>query len=171
MPISRVLNQVLLASSACVALFAAAPVAWSSVPIPLTTVASPDVTLSGSMVMLTDGAILSGGVNPGGTITFMLTTGGPPIDTETVTVNGDGTYTTPTGFTLPTTGTVVGTYSWTVSYSGDPDNSGVTALPEPTVVSAASPGLDTTALIVGSTLTDSAQLSGDTFPGERSPSC
>ena len=30
------------------------------------------------------------------------------VDTETVTVSGNGTYTTPTGFTLPTTGTVDG---------------------------------------------------------------
>ena len=28
------------------------------------------------------------------------------VDTETVTVSGNGTYTTPTGYTLPTTGTV-----------------------------------------------------------------
>ena len=119
MRISRVLNQVLLAGSACVALFAAAPVAWSSVPISLTTVASPDVTLSGSMVTLTDNAMLSGGVSPGGTITFTLAApGGSTVDTETVTVNGDGTYTTSTGFTLPSfgiIGKVVGTYSWAVS--------------------------------------------------------
>ena len=30
------------------------------------------------------------------------------MDTETVAVSGNGTYTTPTGFTLPTTGTVAG---------------------------------------------------------------
>ena len=44
------------------------------------------------------------------------------MDTETVTVNGNGTYTTPTGFTLPTTGTVTGTYQWDASYSGDTNN-------------------------------------------------
>ena len=37
------------------------------------------------------------------------------MDTETVTVNGNGTYTTPTGFTLPTTGAVTGTYQWNAS--------------------------------------------------------
>ena len=37
------------------------------------------------------------------------------MDTETVAVNGNGTYTTPTGYTLPTTGTVTGTYQWDAS--------------------------------------------------------
>ena len=44
------------------------------------------------------------------------------MDTETVTVSGNGTYTTPTGYTLPTTGTVTGTYQWVASYSGDANN-------------------------------------------------
>ena len=37
-------------------------------------------------------------------------------------VSGNGTYSTPTGYTLPTTGTVTGTYQWVVSYSGDANN-------------------------------------------------
>jgi hypothetical protein len=49
---------------------------------------------------------------------------GQVVDTETVMVNGNGTYTTP-GYTLPTTGTVVGTYQWNASYSGDANNSAV----------------------------------------------
>ena len=44
------------------------------------------------------------------------------MDTETVAVSGNGTYTTPTGFTLPTTGTVTGTYQWDATYSGDGNN-------------------------------------------------
>ena len=41
------------------------------------------------------------------------------------TVNGNGTYTTPTGYTLPTTGTVTGTYQWDASYSsGNGNNAG-----------------------------------------------
>ncbi len=44
------------------------------------------------------------------------------MDTETVTVTGNGTYTTPTGFTLPTSGTVTGTYQWDATYSGDTNN-------------------------------------------------
>ena len=47
------------------------------------------------------------------------------VDTETATVSGNGTYTTPTGYTLPTTGTVTGTYQWDASYSGDTNNSTV----------------------------------------------
>ena len=73
---------------------------------------------------LTDTATLAGGFNPTGTITFTLFQNGgtTPVDTETVTVNGNGTYTTPTGFTLPTTGTVTGTYQWDATYSGDANN-------------------------------------------------
>ena len=49
------------------------------------------------------------------------------------------TYTTPTGYTFPTTGTVTGTYQWVVSYSGDGNNNPV-ASPrgdEPVVVAPA----------------------------------
>ena len=42
-------------------------------------------------------------------------------------VNGNGTYTTPTGYTLPTTGTVTGTYQWDASYSGDGNNKPVSS--------------------------------------------
>src|SRR5258708_16465429 len=40
------------------------------------------------------------------------------VDTETVTVNGNGDYATPTGY-VPT---VAGTYEWTASYNGDVSN-------------------------------------------------
>src|SRR5207248_4492135 len=60
--------------------------------------------------------------NPTGTITFMLHYGASVVDTETVMVSGDGIYTTPTGYTLPTTGTVTGLYVWTASYTGDGNN-------------------------------------------------
>jgi uncharacterized repeat protein (TIGR01451 family) len=137
-------------------------------PSTLTTATSPTVTLSASRVTLSDSATLSGGSNPTGTITFTLTApGGTTVDTETVTANGNGNYATPVGFTLPTAGTVVGTYSWHATYSGDPNNNAATAPAEPTVVSPASPGLSTTASpggIAGTTLTDIAQLSGGYFP-------
>ena len=81
---------------------------------------------SGSSPTLTDSATLSGGrgdrhdhlrsLRPRGTV---------PIDTETVSVSGNETYTTPVGYTLPTTGTVTGTYQWVVTYSGDANNNGV----------------------------------------------
>jgi hypothetical protein len=85
-------------------------------------------------------------------------------------VSGNGPYTAAT--TLPTAGTVVGTYSWNATYTGDPNNNAATAPPEPTVVSPASPGLSTTASPGGglaltdspATLTDTAQLLGGYFP-------
>jgi hypothetical protein len=142
-------------------------------PATLTTATSPNVTLSASHVTLSDSATLSGGSNPTGTITFTLTApGGSIFDTETVTANGNGNYATPVGFTLSTIGTVAGTYSWNATYSGDLNNNAATASPEQTVVSAASPALNTTASPGGGlaltdspvTLTDTAQLLGGYFP-------
>jgi hypothetical protein len=69
------------------------------------------------------------------------------VDTETVTVNGNGTYTTPTGFTLPTNSTATGTYQWDVTYSGDTNNAGasdVNDVNERVTVSAADPAITTT---------------------------
>jgi uncharacterized repeat protein (TIGR01451 family) len=85
------------------------------------------VTLGANPVTLTDTAILAGCSSPTGTITFTLFyNGGPtPIDTEHVNVNGNGSYTTPTGFTLRGGGTVTGTYQWNATYSGDSNNSSV----------------------------------------------
>jgi hypothetical protein len=68
-------------------------------------------------------------------------------------------------FTL--TSSIVGTYAWTASYSGDANNNGAKdqgGSAEQTVISPASPGLDTTASLAGSILTDSAILSGGLFP-------
>jgi hypothetical protein len=49
-----------------------------------------------------------------GGIVFTLTgPDGATVDSERVTVNGDGIYTTPTGFTLPTSGAATGTYRGT----------------------------------------------------------
>ena len=93
---------------------------------------------SGPPPILTDTATLSGGFSPAGTITFTLFAPGVvlPVDTETVTVTGNGTYTTPTGYTLPTTDTVAGVYQWIVSYSGDGNNNPVASVSgdEPVVV-------------------------------------
>ena len=83
-------------------------------------------------VVLTDSAKLSGtalepdGTTPAkGTITFKLygpndtSCGGAPIFTsDPVAVSGDGTYSTPSGFTA----TLGGTYEWVAVYSGDPPN-------------------------------------------------
>jgi HYDIN/CFA65/VesB-like, Ig-like domain len=86
----------------------------------IATHASPPAGLVGTKLM--DTATLSGGSSPTGTITFTLSPfsciGAPPVDTETVTVNGSGTYTTPVGYTP----TQAHTYYWTASYSGDTNN-------------------------------------------------
>jgi uncharacterized repeat protein (TIGR01451 family) len=75
-------------------------------------------TAAGSV--LSNTATLSGGFNVnGGTITFTLTAPDGTQTTETVTVNkGDGTYSTPTGISA----TQQGTYTWTVTYSGNATN-------------------------------------------------
>ena len=86
------------------------------------TPSSTIVPLGTSSVTLNDTAVLSGGYGETGTITFTLYLGGTLKNTETVSVNGNGTYATPTGYTLPTTGTVAGLYQWDVSYSGDINN-------------------------------------------------
>ena len=90
-----------------------------------TTPSATSITLGPTPPTLKDTAVLSGGYEPTGTITFTLhNPGGTLVDTETVTVSGNGSYTTPTGYTLPTTGTDTGTYQWDASYtSGNANNS------------------------------------------------
>ena len=87
---------------------------WTLTPI--------QVTEGSSAATLTDTATLSGGYNPTGTITFTLhNPNGAVVDTETVDVDGNGSYTTPVGYVLPT-GAVTGTYQWDATYSGDANN-------------------------------------------------
>src|SRR5262249_6695605 len=102
--------------------------------------------------------------------------GGATVDSETVTVNGNGVYTTPTGFTLPSSGAVTGTYQWDASYSGDPNNNATSDVNDPAeqaTVSAASPTLGTSASPALTrprgppgtvTLSDSALLANGYFP-------
>src|SRR5262249_5288523 len=110
----------------------------------LSTTPSPKTVILGATpVTLTDSATLANGFNPIGTITFTLVApGGLTVDTERVTVNGNGTYTTPTGFTLPSGSTVSGTYQWNATYSGGPNNtpaSDINDINERVAVRAASP--------------------------------
>ena len=130
------------------------------------------MTLGTSSVTLNDSALLSGGHSPTGTITFTLVYNGSTVDTETVSVSGNGTYTTPTGYTLPTSGTVTGTYQWNAAYSGDSNNNTVSEnndASERVTVNKAGPSLVTTASPNGTVtldssgspiLNDSALLSG-----------
>jgi hypothetical protein len=138
----------------------------------ITTTASSNVTLSTAATTLTDSAVVAGGTSPTGTLTFTLTgPGNTTVDTETVTVSGDGTYSTPTGYTLPTSGTVAGTYTWHAAYGGDGNNSGSSdqgGTAEQTVVSAATPTVSTTqqpaSAVVGSAIADKVTVSGGFDP-------
>jgi len=134
----------------------------------LTTTPSPSSGTVG--VTLNDGATLTGGVNPTGSITFNLyppsdtTCAGPASYTQTVTVSGNGSsYTTSPGFAS----TLTGVWHWTASYGGDgnnnPASSGCSA--EPVTVNPASPSMTTTpSLVLSAVNNDSATLSGGFLP-------
>ena len=152
----------------------------TSTPIPTPTptanpvlVASPGGPLAiGSLTKLSEGAILFGGNNPTGTITFSLTDpNNNTVYTNVVVVNGNGTYSTdwgnnPGGYSP----TLAGNYSWNAIYSGDAANAQATAPNQNQLVAAASPTINTTAgstvtLGGGGKLTDTAVLAGGYNPG------
>jgi hypothetical protein len=92
--------------------------------------ASPAIATSNSGTIpaggvSTDTATLTGGANPGGSITFTAfapgspTCSGTPAFTSTVPVTGNGTYTS-AGYTVG----AAGTYNWVASYGGDTSNNG-----------------------------------------------
>src|SRR5262249_25778593 len=104
------------------------------------TTANAPVTLGPTAPTMSDPAGLSGGFFETGTITFVLTGPGGFSYTQTDAVNGNGIYTA--GDTLPTTGLVAGTYSWSAQYSGDGNNASAIdqgGVAEQTVVSASTP--------------------------------
>ncbi|MEW6153393.1 MAG: hypothetical protein AB1673_05295 [Actinomycetota bacterium] len=123
---------------------------------------------------ISDTATLSNGVNPTGTITFTLfgpgdpTCASPAIFTDTVTVNGNGNYTSD-----PFTPTLPGEYQWVAVYSGDannleaispcgaPNETSVVNAPVATVVTNATPTAN-----LGEPITDVATVSG---PGAPAP--
>jgi hypothetical protein len=90
--------------------------------------AQPQLTSSASQAVTIGGAIhdtahLSGGSNPGGTITFRLygpansTCAGAPVFTSSVAVAGNGDYISQSFVPI-----APGGYRWVVSYSGDAHN-------------------------------------------------
>src|SRR5438046_10637005 len=94
------------------------------------------VTL-GPPVTLKDTADLEGGSNPTGIITFTLVgpDGTTVVDTEMVLVNGNGLYSTPTGFTPSGpygARTQIGSAPWKASESGADDNKAVSENENPT---------------------------------------
>jgi hypothetical protein len=121
-----------------------------------------------------DTATLSGGVNPGGTITFEAYAPGdtncsaptPVFTSSPVSVNKNGSYES-----TPFTPGSAGEYRWTATYSGDANNEGAgagcNAVAETSVVSKASPTISTNATnaTVGSTIHDTATLAGGQSAG------
>ncbi|HQU42286.1 MAG TPA: hypothetical protein PK867_05715, partial [Pirellulales bacterium] len=145
----------------------------------VTTVAGPSVVF-GSGQPLTDTATLAGGSAPTGTITFYLFAPNvtPAADdsnniySDTVTVTGDGSYSTASGSNpgghVPG---ATGTYQWIAVYSGDANNSGAATNlgDEPEKSTPAGPTVTTVAgpsVVFGSgrPLTDTATLSGGSSP-------
>jgi hypothetical protein len=93
----------------------------------LTTVSTGDMV--GALV--TDTATLSGGFFPTGDITFQLfDPSNTLVDTELVATNGNGTYTTPVGFTPLS----AGQYHWFAEYGGDANNALAEVEPQPEAV-------------------------------------
>jgi hypothetical protein len=145
-------------------------------PVTITTTPSPSsATLGASPVTLKDTAVLAGGVTPTGSITFTLVYQSQTVYTETVSVNGNGSYTTLTGYALPTTGTVVGSYQWNASYSGDTHNNATSetnSATEQVSLAIAGPSLQAQplstlpdgALALGSPTTSSATIAGGYNP-------
>jgi hypothetical protein len=90
----------------------------------ITTSASPTTAPYGSAVG--DTAVLTGGADPTGTITFRLygpnddSCSGPPTFVVEQEVTGNGSYPSP----LPTP-TLAGTHHWVATYSGDSSNDSV----------------------------------------------
>jgi 6-phosphogluconolactonase (cycloisomerase 2 family) len=135
----------------------------------LSTTAAPALAKTGTA--LTDTATLSGGDAPTGTIVFSAYQPSQPTCTTaaktfTVTVNGDGSYTSES-FTM--TG-MVGTYHWIAKYSGDASNAATAGtcgasgeantLVAATTLSSATSGT----VVVGSPISDAATLGGGASP-------
>src|SRR5438477_635081 len=99
----------------------------------LSTIPDQTSVALGPPVTLKDAAFLQGGVNPTGSITLSLVgpDGTTVVDTEMVLVNGNGLYSTPTGFT-PSGPYGAGTYQWNATYSGDANNNAASDIDDPT---------------------------------------
>ena len=130
----------------------------------ITTQASETASGMCGSSLLSDSATLAGGYNETGTITFTLTApNGTTTTVGTVTVSGNGTYSSPT-----VTATQVGTYVFHANYSGDALNNAAldngknesltTGKDSPTITTQAS---ETASGMCGSSLlSDTATLAG-----------
>lgn len=130
------------ASSAC-----GEPVTIGKASPTLVTTPSPSSGTVG-VTVLNDSGALAGGYNPTGSITFKLFR---PIDStcslatpfsETVTVTGNGPYST--SFVSPND--AAGTWHWTASYTGDDNNATASSgcSSEPVAIAKVTPTLSTT---------------------------
>jgi len=131
-----------------------------------TTLSSDSIAIGGSV---TDTAILSGGANPTGIITFTMHNlpdcSDPGTIVGTIAVSGNGPYTSQS-FTPSS----LGTFYWQATYSGDADNSGAAddcGVPasEILTVNLASPTVTTSlsnsgSITIGGSAADSATLVG-----------
>jgi regulation of enolase protein 1 (concanavalin A-like superfamily) len=134
----------------------------------IATVQQPASAVVGSSIA--DQATVSGGYNPGGTVTFSLydnpNASGIPlfVDANEPLVNGVATS---KGYVA----TATGTDYWVATYNGDANNSPVTggAALEPVVISPASPSISTlqqpAGATVGTPVADQATISGGYYPG------
>ncbi len=116
---------------------------------------------------ITDDVTLAGGFQASGTLLFRAygpddgsCSGGVKYE-ATVPVDGNGSY-SPAGFSPP-----AGLYRWTAAYSGDANNEAAStpcgAANQSSAVGKASPGLSgvaTSAVVVGSPITDDVTLAG-----------
>jgi hypothetical protein len=134
---------------------------------------SPSAPGTVGQVVLNDTATLTGGASPGGPVTFYLynpTDGdcsGTPAYAQTVVTPTDGKYTT----TNTAAAGAAGTWSWTVTYSGDAHNNGASSeCQEAVAVNQAVPSISESpnsgGIVVGAaaTLKDSATLTGGYEP-------
>ena len=155
---------------ACNAANESSVVAQATPSIPTT--ATANATIGGQ---ISDQAAISGGFNPGGTITFRAYGPGdatcanaPAYTSDPVAVSGSGTYGNSPAFTPPT----AGTYRWRAFYSGDTNNAAVAgacnAANESSAVASATPTISTRATAsatVGEPISDTATLSNGHNPG------
>ena len=112
-------------ASATITINSPSQVTTQSIPS-ITTTPNTTVVPMGTATNLKDTALLSGGANPTGTITFTLyaPNGTTVLDSEQVTVSGNGSYTTPNGYNLPTSASS-GVYQWDAVYvSNNGNNTG-----------------------------------------------
>src|SRR3989442_5797465 len=134
-------------------------------------VTTPTPTSGTVGVRLNDAATLSGGSSPTGSIAFTLydpdqaTCTGTPRFTQTVTVTGNGTYSTTGRFVTDKPGT----WRWTASYSGDASNNPASTgcNDEQVAICKASQALTTTAsgsVAAGGQVSDVAHLTLGTNP-------